>query len=151
MPIAFDPDAKGVWSLESDRKKPAAGRPVFIVKFLTDRQCDRLSEMRDALDAAQGQITDAEFWQRYWEIIVFGVTGWRNMPWAAAGLPEQASFTLDNLRCMLIPRELYELARSYHLGVELDEGDVKNSPTPQSPPSPEAPAAAAVTPEPAAV
>ena len=60
MPIAFDPDQTSPFSLESDREKPEASRPVFLVRFLTKRQVHQYDAA--IADAMKARATPAEFW-----------------------------------------------------------------------------------------
>jgi hypothetical protein len=129
MPLAADPNATVDFSLGSDRDKPAASRPVFIVRMLTRRQA---SEIERLTKAANETKDDRECFDLCWQAITQGVVGWRNFVDPSTGKPLK-EFSSDNLSAALSDLEIFELLLSYPLAVRLEErGRFNLGPAPPS-------------------
>ena len=132
MPIAADPDKLCEYWLESDKDKPEATRPVFLCRFMTQRQLDRAVEfLQTAIKIGNGP----DAWKAVRDAIQVGVVGWRNMRRADDGT-DPGEFSMDKLTEVLTNQEIRELAGlterdGYLTRVQLAEGDLKNSGSPQ--------------------
>lgn len=124
MPLSDDPNALGVFSLATDRDKPEATRPCFVVRFVT-RGKDR--ERKRLIEQAETTIDDAERFALLLKAIKTCVVGWRNVKGDdGAELP----FNDENLEAKLNDREFWELARGCVYGVTMNGEDLKNSVSP---------------------
>lgn len=117
MPVSDDPNARVLYVLSTDAKKPKDSRPVFVCKPLTRRQS---REKRQRLEKAREATTVDAAYDLYLDVIMDGVTDWRNVN-GPDGKP--IPFTRDNVEDRLSDAELSELARNFE---HFDEVDQKN-------------------------
>ena len=121
MPISSDPNATAEFFLEVDRAKPAAKRPVFLVRFMTGRD---LAQIESLIEQAEAQPStsdgNAAAYTLLCRAIAIGVVGWRNMagrdgvPLAFDAAKLESLLGADETGWSLLSeRELWELATLY--------------------------------------
>lgn len=124
MPIATDPKATFDYVLESDRKKPKKEQPAFVCKVLSTAKWRKVIEMDSRLADIEG---DLEQLNIIFEVIQFGVIGWRNMSIGNSQLP----YNRDNLEDVLTLPEAAELMQAVVAqGITIED---KKKLEPQSP------------------
>lgn len=114
MPLSADPDRLAEFSLATDRDKPAESRPVFLCRFMTRREHQKID---DLFSRALAEDDPSARWQLLRQIIEIGVVGWRNFG---------REFSIDAIADVLSDLEIWELARDYRFAVLLSEADLKN-------------------------
>ena len=128
MPLSFDPNSTAEFWLASDREKPAAQRPVFLVKFMRQRELD---EYRRLMTEAEACGEDQQALRLAWQAIIVGVAGWRNFTDPDSGKPLE--FCPEAVGQVLTVREFWELAIGYPSSVQLMGPDLKNCLSPSCP------------------
>jgi hypothetical protein len=121
MPLSFDPNARAEFWLACDRDLAAHERPVFLVRFLTQRQLDDYSRLMAESGAAGDDATSLRL---AWQAIELGVVGWRNFRGPDG---QELEFGAESIGRVLTVREFWELALNYPAAVRLVGDDLKNS------------------------
>lgn len=101
MPRALDPNSRFPVTLASDADKPEAERPVFLARYLSGRDWERVSELAEGEPVSVKQMLDPVY-----EGLAIGIAGWRNM---VDGSGTSLDYSPDLLRSVLDPGEAREL------------------------------------------
>jgi hypothetical protein len=131
MPLSFDPAATAEFWLAGDADKPAQQRPVFLVRFLRQRELDEYNRLMEQANAAADAGDDSQALALAWQAIAIGIKGWRNFTDPETG--QALAFDADNVGRVLTVREFWELAVRYPATVRLVGLDLKNSGSPSCP------------------
>lgn len=128
MPMASDPNATTEYWLAIDKDKPIESRPVFLVKFMTVREHERVETLiQKAFEAPGTKQGNIDCYKLLCEAIAVGVVGWRNMTDAEgkAVAFEATGAKLEEAvaRVRLTQREIWELVRGYPRSVSLAADD----------------------------
>lgn len=138
MPLASDPDATFEFSLELDKDKPPASRPVFICRFMSSRKRREYVRLRSEMMIALTTPSD-DAGRRAFELAVQAirlvVVDWRNFYWPPGFTDikganiggQQAMFTDDAVTDILTDMEIAELLGSLIEATQLGEKEKKAS------------------------
>lgn len=131
MPRALDPNNTFDVSLDSDKNKPDAERPVFVIRHLNGRAWLSVAEIHASIikepDAAHAISS-------LFAALKIAIVDWRGMIWPKADrLPDGAvageavKFSQDNFDLVIDPKEAMELLVKIINGTTLSESDEKKS------------------------
>ena len=126
MPIALDPKATFDLWLDSDAAVPAATRPIFVCRHMSDRALKSLASSQKRINAAKG--TDRIDLMH--DELRVGLADWRNMidPATKKAIPYTPERTLD----VLCAGEVVELIEKMASRAQTTAADRKKS-APRSP------------------
>lgn len=117
MPRALDPDNRFDLWLDTDADKPEAERPVFVGKYLTGREFERM----DAVTRGASDNDTTATVMAFYAALRIGIVDWRNMP---------EEFDAEKLADYLTPGEAAELLKKLGERISLSGDDPKGSASP---------------------
>jgi hypothetical protein len=127
MPIACDPSKRATFWLTLDGEKSEDVRPMFIARFITDRQWLKIMDLIDKADSLgtdrrkQTETLD--------EIFAIGLIDWKNMLDPSGN---SVAFDVSKLSDVLTLSEKWQLVYTMLNAVQLQEADQKKSASPSA-------------------
>jgi hypothetical protein len=113
MPVSTNPNATEPFWLACDAEEPWDRRPMFLVKFMTQREIDQHAELMRQARQTPDHRRCAKL---ILEALKVGIRGWRNFK-TNDGSPRP--FTIRAAFDLLTDRERWELAYNYPSAVQL--------------------------------